>query len=487
MPRTVSSSDRPQTSGEGKAWTGVFSILTNGSSLAVVNVLTVIVRLGVVIMLARALGPELYGDYAYGFGLTMVAMGAAMFGTNGLIIRDIAREDGEHLPKNLEPALALRTVTSGFAALAPLAVLAVIGASASVWALTSIFALGLVFRSLSELFHGVLTGRERGTLAAQLSLVRLFCEMAGVGALVFIGAPVWAFATLYAACWALQLILLRRAAGYVFPRRPSLIALSWPLVRAGAPLGLTASAGVWLVQSPLIAAQGAGLAPHQVGLIALAVQLIAVSRLVPGAFVMAALPLLARAQDRGDGKDQAFFQLQFIVTWALGGLAVLLSGPALQLVAPLIFGGRYGDLAELATPMAVTLLFWMLLMGFETAALVQNRTMEFCAVLVGAGLLVAALIIQSPETGLGLPYLWAAATACAAATVTALLLSIRAGRSRIEDIAVHLFASTGLFALVQAAEVGLSPSLAALAFILVLGAVSVFSLQRRTQHSAASQ
>ena len=486
MPRTVSSSDRPHTPGEGRAWTGVFSILTNGSSLAAVNVLTVIVRLGVVVMLARALGPELYGDYAYGLGLTMVALGAAMFGTNGLIIRDIARQDGEHLPENLESALALRTVTSGLAALAPLAVLALIGASSSIWMLTGIFALGLIFRSLAELFHGVLTGRERGTLAAQLSLIRLFSEMAGVGALVLISAPVWAFALLYTACWALQLILLRRAAGYVFPRSPGLIASAWPLAKAGAPLGLTASAGVWLIQSPLIAAQGAGLAPHQVGLIALAVQLIAVSRLVPGAFVMAALPLLARAQDRGDGKDQTFFRLQFIVTWALGGLAVLLSGPVLQIMTPLIFGGRFSDLAELATPMAVALLFWMLLMGFETTALVQNRTMEFCAVLLGAGLLVAALLIQSPETGLGLPYLWAAATACAAATAAALLLSIRAGRSRTEDVAVHLVAGTGLFTLVHTVEAGLSHILAALAYILVLGAVSVLSLQR-TQHSAASQ
>lgn len=442
---------------------GLRSIFRNGTGLAVMNIATVLVRLFVVALIARSLGPQLYGQYAYVLGLVLVGLGMAMFGTNGIVIRNIGRADAG---ENLNVSVALRLLTAGAASLGVFGAAALAVTDGTLLALAAALSAGLFMRAISELFQSMLIGQERGAFAAGLGTARLVIELVFVAGAAAFNAPIWAFGAIYALIWTGQAAAWGIAVGPAMrlPRwdRARLMALA----REGAPLGLTSSASLFLVQSPVVLSSRSDGGTIELGLLALAVQIIAMSRLVPGAFTSAALPILARSTQRRDGKNDLFHRVQLLLTWAVFGTACLIGAPVAQAALPLVFGTQFDGAITLIAPAMLIALGWTLLMAFETMALIASRAGAFCVISCAAAALI--ILLDSGLASTGVDPLLLAGCGVWSATLAALVFARATGQASPQLVAEQGAAAIALGTAFTAGLSGAPIALATTLFVLVI-------------------
>src|SRR5690349_11542965 len=94
--------------------------LINLSWLFGEHVIRILIGFFVLTLVARYLGPERFGAYAYVFGLASLLLPVALFGLNPLITRAVA-DDHELAAAAVRKGLALRFVTAAAAACALIA------------------------------------------------------------------------------------------------------------------------------------------------------------------------------------------------------------------------------------------------------------------------------------------------------------------------------------------------------------------------------
>jgi len=336
---------------------GIRSIAGNASNLAAARVFTQAVRGIYVVVLARYLGPEIYGLLAYGQSWYMAFLPLTALGLGSIIIREVGR-NRERGSEVVATSLGLRTLLAFGGAIACGIAGLFTETNVATEQLLLVFSIALVGRGIANWSEQVFAAYEtsRYTLQQEL-LFRILEVIFGLVALG-LGGGATAIAAVHAFIWWLQAI----RGLYLVHHRLTAIRFKLPwqdlarLFIQGLPLCLSALFSGWLLQGPLVLYRHVAGAETDLGQLALAVQALVLLCTVPWSIGMASLPVLSRAVEREDGKDLWFAEGMLRVGFLLGGMVAL----AAMAFGPWLVEGVLGDGYALAGQMLGPAL-WLLI------------------------------------------------------------------------------------------------------------------------------
>lgn len=371
---------------------GIRSILRNGAQLMGVHWLETGLRLLYLPVMARCLGADLYGQWAYGTAAYGLVLGLIGFGLPTLIpIRLGADREGAApfvgLTFTLSIALAL-------AAAVGLAVYALVGeVDPTSRTVLLCFVPALIGRSVSLWARVCFLGCERmGAYVRIATLLR--SGETGCGILYLLsGGGLLGVVAIHTLFWVVEGVLgpwwLRLRLVSFTPRFDRREAAG--LLRQGAVLGLGAGMFTWLTAGPVILFRHAGGEMAELGQFALALNVTMILVASVSSFYGAALPVLSRSAGRSDPRLGKFGRWTLLAAAASAGVAATLGwllGPS---VAVWALGPAYGT--------AGRLIGWLLLIGglvlaptgYGQVLLVSGRRWPGAIANLAAGITLAAL------------------------------------------------------------------------------------------------
>jgi len=336
---------------------GVASIAINTIYLLGAQWFNRVVRLVYAIVLARYLGPELYGIICYGISWYLIFLSLTALGTGAILMREIGRdrESGSWISSL---TLTIRGSGTVFAAL----LCGILGwyfeGKPEARNLILVFSVALIGRSLYIWTENVFTAYEVNRYSFLLQTVfRSFEVITGTVFLLF-GGGAMGVVMVHAISWCLQAL-----GGLLIMQRNLLkiwINWSWPglknILYNGLPIGLALIMMMWLQNGPLVLFRHLSDNENSLGQLALAMQVLTILSHIPIAVAMASLPTLSRSVDRKDGKDLLYSTTMIksaFVFGAFAGLAGLGIGPWL---VKILFGTRYEEAGRL-----LGLVIWLLI------------------------------------------------------------------------------------------------------------------------------
>ncbi|MGE4545478.1 MAG: oligosaccharide flippase family protein [Pedobacter sp.] len=330
---------------------GLRSIAANASHLTIARVFTQIVRAIYVIVLARYLGPEIYGLFAYGQSWYLAFLPLAALGLGSIICREVGR-NRELGGKIVIRALELRILLGVGGAF----VCGIIGWVSEGETVTQIlliiFSFALIGRGIANWAEQVFAGYEASRYTLQQEFFfRILEVVIGLIALGG-GGRVLAIAFVHAFIWWIQAF----RGLYLVHHNLIAIRLKWPwsnlvgLFIQGLPLCLSALFSGWLLQGPLVLYRHVTSDGTDLGQLALVLQALVLLCIVPWSIGMASLPVLSRAVERQDRKDLWFAEGMLRIGFLLGAIAALIAmafGPSL---VQGVFGDRYALAGQMLGP-----------------------------------------------------------------------------------------------------------------------------------------
>jgi O-antigen/teichoic acid export membrane protein len=295
------------------------------------------------IAMARELAPADFGDFNFVFSLTTVLMFASGFGTEDLIVRDIAR-DRSQLDGYLTNIMILKLGTSIALLFAALGIVTVAGYGSQVQVIVFLVGGGVALQSFQRTLHSVFQAYERmGLISIALIIERMVT--AGVGILVLVsgGRLVEASAVFFGGAvigfCAAAIILYRRV---VAPRWAFNLSRWLPLTKAAIPIGMSSVFFILLLkldQTLLGLIKGGPGGNAEVGYYGAAFRLIETTMFLSWAFGGAILPWLSRNRD--SSKLALGYELGLkglvAVLMPIGVAYVVLAGP----IVHLLYGSQY--------------------------------------------------------------------------------------------------------------------------------------------------
>lgn len=373
---------------------GAQSIAVNALNLAGARFVTIGARAVYIFVLADMLGPEVYGLLAYGTNWYLAFMPLALLGLQPVLGRLIGR-GRDRAAAIASTGLAIRLATTVVATAACIAVAWVVEADPQLRTVLALFGAALFGRGFAVFANSVFVAYEASKFAFRLDGSFRLLELAVGVALLLAGGGLLEVAALHAAVFGLQavagLVLLRRVVGGV--------ALAWSgsAVRAMLTDALPLAAGMllvgWMLQGPVILFRQLDQPAALLGQVGLAFQAFGVLASVPGALVLAALPVLSRATARRDGKEQLFVDAAVRAVIVFGAAAALL---ATGLGVPLLrflLGPDYHDGA-----LYIAWGFWLVIPWSVAQIAAQTAVAHgrLAAYVAGAGLGALAMSVVLP-------------------------------------------------------------------------------------------
>ncbi len=341
---------------------GIKSIITNASYLGTARLLTSSARIIYAVLLARYLGAELYGQYNYGLSWYLFFLPLSVLGINWVLAREIGA-DPKKTASLVKHTFLIRLTSSLTAAFLSLSASLLLEPSPQLKTLLIIFSLALAARSFALWQQAVFVARESsGYVLLQETIFRLAEVVGGILFLLY-GYGIHALALLHALVWIAQAIfsgiLLRKLIEPV--AIPTDLQEIRRILGKGIPLLIASLFGSWLLQGPLLMYRHFQGLDEQLGFLALSLQAFIIVAMIAGELGNAALPVLSRSIDRGDGKSDRYVEEVLRFGCFMGGLltigGVTLGEPFIELV----IGARYLPVAGLLpwTLLIVTFHFWM--------------------------------------------------------------------------------------------------------------------------------
>jgi O-antigen/teichoic acid export membrane protein len=294
------------------------------------------------VVLARELGPELFGLMNYGLGWYAAFLAVANLQLESYMSRQLALSPAS-ASEVLSRAMTLRifSTTIVFA----IAVASAIGSGGDslLAKVLLIYAVAMVGRSAAMWCISAFISREsaRHVLTIEVAF-RAVEVLVGISA-VSLGFGLIEIALIHALSWWGQSIygflLVRKHLSAVHIRARCREQLE--LFRTVLPMAIASIGATWLMQGPFVLFKDAAPVASDVGVVALILQIFVLATGVPVALGRAALPALSRTVIRTDNKDALFLGL--VLRAAIAGttaltLAAAAAGPS---VVPLIFGDAY--------------------------------------------------------------------------------------------------------------------------------------------------
>ena len=368
---------------------GIRSIIRNSGFLLAGHGLTIAMRGVYIILLARLLGPEAYGNLNYGLSWYLTAIALTNLGLDVVLSKEIAR--GDAAPSSLVGAtLQLRAGAALLVSLLSTAFVLAFESNPILKNLILVFNFALAGRAVWLWCVSVFTAFENTRHAFVLDMIFRPLEILAVLAALFLtDKSLLAIAGAHAALWCLQpvigvLVILRR-----------ITRLDWrgnwtrfrSILISGLPGAVYTLALSWFMQAPIVLYEKALGTGDRLGHFALGIQIIGYLIVIPLFISNTALPVLTRSALRDDGKDRRAL-LALLLFVPAGGVALGVLGAWLTTpVTLLLFGEKFlrsaaviGDSLWLFAPFSLSIILQQFIFA---------RWRSFAAPL--AGLLGAAL------------------------------------------------------------------------------------------------
>ena len=323
---------------------GLRSILSNGSYIFSGRVLNIIVRGIYILLVARLLGPDIYGLFASSQAWYLAFLPVSIFGMQGIISIELAKNktDAHQLA---DSSLTLRFITAFSAGLLCLLSGWFLNGDPVSRNLIFLFSIAMLGRSLATWTEDILIAYERAQYSLRLeSMFRPMEAILGSSWLLLANGGVIELALIHALCWWLQAL-----AGFWLVKKKFVPKLKpiWgskfmiQMLTMALPLLISGLAINWFVQGPIVLLKYSSFPEQTVGYLALAFQIFSLSCSVPISLGMAALPVLSRASQRNDGKDILFAETMIIGILLIAAPAGIASIYIMPIITPWIFGAAY--------------------------------------------------------------------------------------------------------------------------------------------------
>lgn len=324
------------------------SLLTNASHIGAARFFNVISRTVYVLVIARVLGPELYGLFAYSQAWYMAFMPATALGGLFLFSRD-KKPDQAHVEEILPLTLALRLSLSIIVSVSCATVGLMIEDNPEVRILFGMFTVALMARAISGVANQLFNFYEVSHLMLSQGMLFRSIELALGITVLLAGGGIIELGLVHTVSWCLQ-----AARAVIVANRIKAIRLrfAWlEMFKILATRGMVAGVGTalmtWMVQGPLIMARHSADLEPSLGQLALSIQAFAIASIAPLAVSTAVYPMLVRSIAREDGKDMTYVSGMWRATVLFGstaGLTGLAMGPWL---ADFLLGNQFALTGEL--------------------------------------------------------------------------------------------------------------------------------------------
>lgn len=324
------------------------SVLTNASHLGAARFFNVAARTLYVVVLARLLGPELYGLFAYTQAWYISFIPITALGGLFLFNRN-EKPDRDYIRSILPLTLAMRfslvvivAVTCGVSGW-------LIESDPEIRALLALFTVALLTRAVSGVMNQLFVFYEEAQIVLRQEALFRSLELAAGISVLMAGGGIFELGLVHTASWALQAV---RAVVFAHKIEPLHLRFAWAeifhiIASRGLAAGLGTALLTWLVQGPLVLSRHSSvLAPH-LGDIALTLQAFSIAAIAPMAVTAAAYPVLVRSIAREDSKDVTYVAAMCratILFGAFAGLSGFALGPA---VVTWLLGDNFALAGEL--------------------------------------------------------------------------------------------------------------------------------------------
>jgi O-antigen/teichoic acid export membrane protein len=363
------------------------------------------------VILARALGPQVYGIINYGIAWYLLFLPLTRMGLEVVLSRDAGknRQVGD---RTAALTLTLRIASITLATAAYVILSWFIEDDPASRLMVFVFSFALIGRSLALWTENVYTAYEVNEYSFRQQAIFRPLEVV-LGLLIVI---VWRKALLivviHGLVWCFQafygLALIHRR---VFPLR---LDRNFSDLRRiflqGLPLGAAMLLMALPYQGPLIFFRHLASAGDSLGQLALAMQVLFMLSQIPFALGSVSLPVLSRAAERGDGKDYVFAETVLRFSLLFGTLLALLGTALGPWLTVQIFGNRYTEAGTLIGPVLWLMIPWTAANAAVRVLMARKLDFQvlFCA-LAGAvffSLTISKAILRYGAVGA----LWSAGT-----------------------------------------------------------------------------
>ena len=375
------------------------SIVGNGARLMGVQWIETALNAAYFAIIARCLGPTLYGQWAYGIAAYVLVIGLLGFGIDPLIMLRVGRDrDGAAGFVGLTLTLRLALLGLGAAALTGYALFAEpdpLGRLVLLLLVPAVFGRGVALTTRVCF----LAYERMADYAAYTALFRGAEAACGI-AYLLAGGGLVGIVVLHGACWigeaVFGLLLIRsRLAHYA-------LRLSWwparAVLREGAILGLAAAAATWLSAGPILILRHTSVSIAQLGQFAVVFSLTMILTGSAQAFFSAALPVLSRATLSADagltyGRLAALASTAAALIAAAGAWAL---GPP---IVALVLGARYATAGGLLAPFALISGAILAPTAYAQMLLVSGRRWPMALADLAAALCLGATLAPAANAG----------------------------------------------------------------------------------------
>jgi O-antigen/teichoic acid export membrane protein len=327
---------------------GVKSVLKNSAYLSGATMITSIAKVFYAIALAKVLGPELYGMFNLGMSWYLLFLPISLLGLDSILIREIGRNK-DNAAKLIGHSLAIRSISSIFISTLCFLLGYFLETDSTAKSLLFVFSIALLGRGLSLWVNSLLKAFEASFYVfwqeTGFRLLELFLGLT----ILYVGGGVVEVASVHAFSWLMQGVI-----GFYLVRK-NFVSLKpyWDitsikiLIMQGFPFVISAFLANWLFQGGVFVIRTFDGYNQDLGVYALALQVLLILGGILSGLGGAALPALSRSADRGDGKSAYFIDLVLRAGILIGGILAI-SGLTLGAdLIGLIFGPAYLPLVEL--------------------------------------------------------------------------------------------------------------------------------------------
>lgn len=353
-----------------------------------------VVRLFVLLVAARWLGPNEFGVYSYALSIASLLFIVSDWGINILFVRDAQHEDiSTVFRRSMTAKVSLSAVAL---CLSAASLLFLENINAAVFFLVSV---SFFISNIRELFVVVMTAKQRSELEAYASFWEGLANILLIFAFLYAQRTATGFAlfNLITVCVALfsSLILVRR--NHLVTIGFSRIRETSKLLKSGLPLALFGVIGFLFFSADQIFIKHF-LGEEMVGFYALATRIIYAAMILPSLLVSVVFPVLSKAKD--DILRVKFLLYKgSLMLFVLGGAVasiILLTKPLILLFAP-----AYGNSLPIITSMAWILIFMFPSTWLDHVMVALNKQKQnFFLTLLFALLNVALNILWIPKFGM---------------------------------------------------------------------------------------
>ena len=380
---------------------GIRSIATNAGYLFAARSFTSVLLVLYLVVVARALGPELYGLLAYGQSWYGVFIPLTALGFTVLLSREAGhdRESGRRLATRM---FALRGPLTLFAAILCAGIGWIANDDLDVRLLLFIFSLALIGRAMVTMAEDAFAAFEISRLTFRQEAFFRPTEI-GLGlAILAAGGGVFEIAGMHATVQIVQgmrgLMLVRRHVD--LPKATVVWSTMGSLLGKALLAGTAGLVAAWLLQGPLVLYAQSTDDKAGVGQLALVMQALVLLCNLPWAIGRSALPVLSRAKARRDGSGVRYADAMLRLAFALGaglGLAGMAAGPWL---IENVFGNGYATAGTLLGPALWLLLPLTAATALNPLLMVRERySAAGLAALAGAAVMVVAVPVLASVMG----------------------------------------------------------------------------------------